>query len=94
MVTQLLLLLFLFFFFFVFQDFFFDYSPYTTMWDEAKKILSKYPSFDLLESDEERRKVFDEYAQEVIRTVEGTNKRKEPAAEVKEEAPKPKRAKL
>jgi len=65
------------------------------MWDEARKTLSKYPSFNLLDSDEERRKVFDEYAQEVIRTVEGTNKRKEPAPEAKEESPPPaKKAKM
>jgi len=53
------------------QDFFFDYSPYTTMWEEAKKTLFRFQSFNLIPSDEEKKKIYEDYAQEVIRVVEG-----------------------
>jgi hypothetical protein len=62
------------------HDFFFDYSPYDTKWDEGRRVLAKFPSFALLPSDEERRKIYEEYAQDVINLVEGKTKRKEPDA--------------
>lgn len=41
------------------------------MWDEAKKTLFRFQSFNLIPSEEEKKKIYEEYAQEVIRVVEG-----------------------
>ena len=41
------------------------------MWEEAKKTLFRFQSFNLIPSDEEKKKIYEDYAQEVIRVVEG-----------------------